>query len=68
MTPHLAKRDASSRSLEQGLVTDIPVQVQGGSQFCLVKHHDVRSLLADQPVQDLLFIHRVDPSHIPHEY
>ena len=68
MALQVAKRDASPRALDQGLVAHVPVEVQGGSQFRLIEHHDVRSLLADQPVKVLLLLRRVDPSHIPHEY
>ena len=68
MTLQVAKCDASSRALEQGLVTNIPVEVQGGGELRLVEHHYVRSLLANQPVQILLLLRRVDPSHIPHEH
>ena len=49
-------------------MTDVPIQVQRGSELRLVEQHDIRSLLRDQPVQVLLFLCRIDASHIPHEY
>ena len=64
----VAKRDASSRTLEEGLVAHVPVKVKWGGQPCLVEQHDVRSLFADQPVQVPLLYRRVDSSHIPHEH
>ena len=64
----VAKRDASSGPLEKGLVTHVSVKVKWGGQLRLIEQHDVRSLFPDQPVQVLLLLHRVDPSHIPHEH
>ena len=49
-------------------MTDVPIQVQRGSELRLVEQHDIRFLLGDQPVQVLLFLCRVDASHIPHEH
>ena len=68
MTLQVAERDASSRTLEEGLVAHVPVKVKWGGQPCLVEHHNVRSLFADQPVQVPLLYRRVDSSHIPHEH
>ena len=48
-------------------MTDVPIQVQRGSELRLVEQHNIRSLLTDQPVQILLFLGCVDASDIPHE-
>ena len=68
MPLQVPERNASPRTLEKGLVTNVSVEIQGGNEFRLVEHHDVRSLLVDQPVQVLLLLRRVDSSHIPHEH
>ena len=64
----VAERDASSGPLEEGLVAHVSVKLEWGGQLRLVEHHYVRSLLPNKPVQVLLLLHRVDPSHIPHEH
>ena len=49
-------------------MTDVPLQIQRVSELRLIEQHDIRSLLANQPVQVLLFLGGVDASDIPHEH
>ena len=67
MALQVAECDAASRSFQHGLVAYVPVQVQRGGQLGLAEHHDIWSLLSDQPVKVLLLLGRVNATHIPHE-
>ena len=49
-------------------MAEVPVQVEHGGQFGLIEHHDVRPLLADEPVEVPLLLLPVDAAHVPHEH
>ena len=68
MASQIAEGGAAPRALQHGLVAVVPTHEHGGGQLGLVDHHDVGSLLGDEPVHVLLLLGGVDASDIPHQH